>query len=107
MRCTKLYVTSKIERSLEQADRSEGISHEEAKQMLDEWLHLSVKEEILALLAGLPDAPTYADAFDRLRPLYYRHVAPIIAQYGKTSPPGRPVEARHYRPGGGGSSESG
>ena len=110
----ELYVASKIERGLEQAERGEGIPHEEAKQqlqllhdvqkgleeaercetvpheeakqMIDEWLQLSAKEEILTLLAGLPDAPTYADAFDRLRPLYYRHVAPIIAQYG--NPPG-------------------
>ena len=43
---------------------------------------MTSKEEILELMAGLPDAPTYADAFDRLRPLYNREVAPIIAQYG-------------------------
>ena len=111
----ELYVASKIERGLEQAERGEGISHEvakqqlqllydvqnrlaeaeqgqtvpheEAKRMIDEWLHLSVKEEILALLAGLPNAPTYADAFDRLRPLYYRDIAPIIAQYGNPPRP--------------------
>ena len=83
----ELYVASKIERGLEQAERGEGIPHEEAKQMIDEWLQLSAKEEILTLLAGLPDAPTYADAFDRLRPPYYRHVAPIIAQYGNPPRP--------------------
>ena len=43
---------------------------------------MTAKEEILLLLEGLPDTPTYADAFDRLRPLYNREVAPIIAQYG-------------------------
>ena len=50
---------------------------------------MSAKEEILELMEGLPDAPTYADAFDRLRQLYNREVAPIIAQYGRPpSPPG-------------------
>lgn len=47
---------------------------------------MTAKEEILAMLEGLPDAPTYADAFDRLRPLYNREVAPIIAQYGEPPP---------------------
>lgn len=42
---------------------------------------MTIKQEILALLQGLPDATTYADAFDCLRPLYNREVAPIIAQY--------------------------
>ena len=50
------------------------------------------KKEILSLLEGLPDTPTYADAFDRLRPLYNREVAPIIAQYGN---PPRPLG--HWR----------
>ena len=53
---------------------------------------MTAKEEILALLQELPDAPTYADAFDRLRPLYNREVAPIIAQYGN---PPRPLG--HWR----------
>ena len=53
---------------------------------------MTAKEEILALLESLPDAPTYADAFDCLRPLYNREVAPIISQYG--SPP-RPLG--HWR----------
>ena len=34
----ELYVASKIERGLEQADKREGISHEEAKQRFAEWL---------------------------------------------------------------------
>ena len=51
---------------------------------------MNAKAEILQLLADLPDAPTYADAFDRLRPLYNRAVAPIIAQYGE---PPRPLGA--------------
>ena len=50
---------------------------------------MTAKEEILELMEGLPDAPTYADAFERLRPLYNREVAPIIAQYGNPPcPPG-------------------
>lgn len=49
---------------------------------------MTAKDEILALMKGLPDAPTYADAFNRLRPLYNLAVAPIIAQYG--NPPGPP-----------------
>ena len=53
---------------------------------------MTSKEEILALLEGLPDAPTYADAFDRLRPLYNREVAPIIAQYGEP-----PLSHGHWR----------
>ena len=53
---------------------------------------MTAKEEILRLLKGLPDAPTYADAFDRLRPLYNREVAPIISQYGN---PPRPLG--HWR----------
>ena len=53
---------------------------------------MTAKEEILARLQELPDAPTYADAFDRLRPLYNREVAPIIAQYGN---PPRPLG--HWR----------
>lgn len=48
---------------------------------------MTAKQEILALLEGLPEAPTYADAFDRLRPLYNREVAPIIAQYGNPPRP--------------------
>ena len=47
---------------------------------------MTAKEEILALIERLPDTTTYADAFDQLRPLYNRAVAPIIAQYGE--PPG-------------------
>ena len=47
---------------------------------------MTAKDEILELLEGLPDTTTYADAFDQLRPLYNRAVAPIIAQYGE--PPG-------------------
>ena len=53
---------------------------------------MTAKEEILELLEGLPDGPTYADAFDRLRPLYNREVAPIISQYGN---PPRPLG--HWR----------
>ena len=49
---------------------------------------MTTKEEILALLEGLPETPTYADAFECLRPLYNREVAPIIAQYGN---PPRPL----------------
>ena len=50
---------------------------------------MTAKEEILALLESLPDNPTYADAFERLRPMYNREVAPIIAQYGNPPcPPG-------------------
>lgn len=48
---------------------------------------MTAKEEILALMESLPDAPTYADAFGLLRPLYNREVAPIIAQYGNPSRP--------------------
>ena len=103
----ELYVASKIERGLEQAERGEGIPHEEAKQMIDEWLQLSAKEEILTLLAGLPDAPTYADAFDRLRPLYYRHVAPIIAQYGNPPRPSGQWRRDITGAGGIGSAEAG
>ena len=39
------------------------------------------------MLGGLPDAPTYAESLDRLRPLYNREVAPVIAQYGNPSRP--------------------
>ena len=53
---------------------------------------MTAKEEILLLLESLPDTPTYADAFERLRPLYNREVAPIIAQYGN---PPRPLG--HWR----------
>ena len=53
---------------------------------------MTAKEEILALIGILPDAPTYADAFDLLRPLYNLEVAPIIAQYGN---PPRPLG--HWR----------
>jgi len=53
---------------------------------------MTAKEEILDLLESLPDAPTYADAFDCLRPLYNREVAPIISQYGN---PPRPLG--HWR----------
>ena len=53
---------------------------------------MTVKGEILALLRGLPDTSTYADAFDCLRPLYNREVAPIISQYGN---PPRPLG--HWR----------
>ena len=53
---------------------------------------MTAREEILLLLESLPDAPTYADAFDRLRPLYNREVAPIISQYGN---PPRPLG--HWR----------
>ena len=53
---------------------------------------MTAREEILALLESLPDTPTYADAFDRLRPMYNREVAPIIAQYGN---PPRPLG--HWR----------
>ena len=50
---------------------------------------MTAKEEILELIEGLPNAPTYADAFELLRPLYNREVAPIIAQYGNPPhPPG-------------------
>ena len=50
---------------------------------------MTAKEEILELMESLPDKPTYADAFERLRPLYNREVAPIIAQYGNSPrPPG-------------------
>ena len=48
---------------------------------------MTAKEEMLALLESLPDAPTYADAFDCLRPLYNREIAPIIAQYGNPPHP--------------------
>ena len=34
----EIYVAFKIERGLEQADRGEGILHEEAKQRFAEWL---------------------------------------------------------------------
>jgi predicted transcriptional regulator len=34
----ELYVALKIERGLEQADKGEGILHEEAKQRFAEWL---------------------------------------------------------------------
>ena len=37
---------------------------------------MTANEEILELMEGLPDTPTYADAFTRLRPLYNREVAP-------------------------------
>ncbi len=53
---------------------------------------MTAKDEILRLLEELPNTPTYADAFDRLRPLYNREVAPIIAQYGN---PPRPLG--HWR----------
>ena len=53
---------------------------------------MTAKDEILELMEGLPDVPTYADAFEQLRPLYYREVAPIIAQYGN---PPRPLG--HWR----------
>ena len=53
---------------------------------------MTAKEEILHLLEGLPDVPTYADAFDCLRPLYNREVAPIIAQYGNP-----PCPQGHWR----------
>ena len=52
---------------------------------------MTAKEEMLALLESLPDAPTYADAFDCLRPLYNREIAPIIAQYGNPPPPSGPL----------------
>jgi hypothetical protein len=48
---------------------------------------MSVRDEILERLERLPDVPTYADAFDQLRPLYNRDVAPIIAQYGEPPRP--------------------
>ena len=48
---------------------------------------MNPKEEILELLAEQPEAPTYADVFDQLRPLYIRDVAPIIAQYGEPPRP--------------------
>ena len=44
---------------------------------------MNTQEEISALLARLPDTPTYAEAFDTLQPLYNREVAPIIAQYSE------------------------
>lgn len=53
---------------------------------------MTAKEEILELMEALPHAPTYADAFDRLRPLYNREVAPIIAQYGEP-----PLSHGHWR----------
>ncbi len=53
---------------------------------------MTAKDEILRLLEELPNTPTYADAFDGLRPLYNREVAPIIAQYGN---PPRPLG--HWR----------
>lgn len=34
----ELYVAFKMDRGLEQADRGEGISHEEAKQRFAKWL---------------------------------------------------------------------
>ena len=34
----ELYVAFKIERGLEQAERGEGISHEDAKKRFAEWL---------------------------------------------------------------------
>ena len=34
----ELYVALKIERGLEQADRGDGIAHEEAKQRFAKWL---------------------------------------------------------------------
>lgn len=34
----EIYVAYKVERGLEQADRGEGITHEEAKQRFAEWL---------------------------------------------------------------------
>ncbi len=43
---------------------------------------MTAEEYILEQLAVLPDVPSYADVFDWLRPLYFREVAPIIAQYG-------------------------
>lgn len=48
---------------------------------------MTAKQEILELMKGLPESPTYADAFDRLRPMYNREVAPIIAQYGNPPRP--------------------
>ena len=53
---------------------------------------MTAKEEILELMEALPHAPTYADAFDQLRPLYNREVAPIIAQYGEP-----PLSHGHWR----------
>jgi len=41
---------------------------------------MTAKEEILELIGSLSEFPTYAEAFDLLRPLYNREVAPIIAQ---------------------------
>ena len=46
------------------------------------------RQEILYLLTRMPENPSYAAAFDQLRPLYLREVAPIIAQYGH---PPRPL----------------
>ena len=37
---------------------------------------MTARDDILQLIATLPDVPTYADAFDLLRPLYNREVAP-------------------------------
>ena len=34
----EIYATFKIERGLEQADKGQGIPHEEAKQRFAEWL---------------------------------------------------------------------
>ena len=48
---------------------------------------MTARDDILQLIATLPDVPTYADAFDLLRPLYNREVAPIIAQYGNPPRP--------------------
>lgn len=42
---------------------------------------MTAKQEILKLMDGLPDTPTFAEVFDRLRPIYNREVAPLIAQF--------------------------
>ena len=47
---------------------------------------MTAKEEIIRLVKGLPDCPTFFQAFDCLRPLYDKEVAPIIAGYNPLRP---------------------
>ena len=42
---------------------------------------MSAKGEIIRLMEGLPDTPTFSQAFDCLRPVYQKEVAPVIARY--------------------------
>ena len=42
---------------------------------------MSAKRKIIELMEGLPDTPTFSQAFDCLRPVYQKEVAPVIARY--------------------------